>query len=197
MLRRPIGFCDDSCSGNNRALRSVASGLDHQGLPYIFMELNDIITTIAEIAIALVGFSAIVVVLNPTPIREWASSDQVNFRVLVQLAAVVAFFSILPFGTHLIFDEAQAWKYALLIYGIYHFIDLASFVFRFPHDTLRINRSLPLIGFIIAIFQVLIPFIGNTSAVQFTYLTALVWHLIVSFISFVILVYGVREERDT
>jgi hypothetical protein len=33
------------------------------------MDLGNIITTIAEIAIALIGFSAIVVVLNPKPIR--------------------------------------------------------------------------------------------------------------------------------
>ncbi len=72
------------------------------------MESSEIITSIAEIAIALVGFSAIVVVLNPKPIREWHHSDRFNFRVLVQLAAVVVVFAILPFGMHLIFDEFLA-----------------------------------------------------------------------------------------
>jgi len=42
------------------------------------MELSDIITTIAEIAIALIGFSAVVVVLNPSPIRDWSVSARIK-----------------------------------------------------------------------------------------------------------------------
>lgn len=161
------------------------------------MESSEIITSIAEIAIALVGFSAIVVVLNPKPIREWHNSDQFNFRVLVQLAAVVVVFAILPFGMHLIFDEFLAWKYALLAYGIFHIADLSSFVFKFPPGALRINRVLPLGGFAVAILQVLMPFIGSGAAIEATYLLGLVWHLMVAFISFVILVYGIKGQRDT
>ena len=37
-----------------------------------------------------------------------------NFRILVQVGAIVVVFSILPFGTHQVFDEFLAWKYALL-----------------------------------------------------------------------------------
>ena len=162
---------------------------------HIIMETSSIITTIAEIAIALVGFSAIVVVLNPKPIREWHASDQFNFRVLVQLAAIVVFFAILPFGTNLMFDEFLAWKYALLAYGTFHIFDLSTFVFEFPPGALLINRVLTCGGFFVAILQILISFIGSTSTIEATYLLGLVWHLIVAFISFVILVYGMKGQR--
>jgi hypothetical protein len=78
------------------------------------LDLGNIVTTIAEIAIALVGFSAVVVVLNPSPIRNWSVSERFNFRILVQVGGVVVLFSILPFGTNLVFDDYHAWKYALL-----------------------------------------------------------------------------------
>ena len=160
------------------------------------MEPSEIITTIAEIAIALIGFSAIVVVLNPKPIRDWAASDRFNFRILVQVAAVVVFFSILPFGTRLLFNEYEAWKYALLGYGAFHLLDITSFVLKFPPGVLRINRTLPRFGFVVIVFQVVVPFVGSSSAIQATYLASLVWHLIVSFVSFIILVYGVRGQSD-
>jgi hypothetical protein len=56
---------------------------------------------------------------------------------------------------------------------------------------------LPCGGFVVAILQVLMPFIGSASAMEATYLLGLVWHLVVAFISFVILVYGVKGQRDT
>jgi len=161
------------------------------------METTDIITTLAEIAIALVGFSAIVVVLNPRPIRDWAESDQFNFRILVQLSAIVVVFCILPFGTHILLDDDQAWKSALLIYGIVHVIDLLSFIIRFAKHVPRANRILPFLGMIVAVSQIIVAMLAGPKLVELTYLVALVWHLFVAFISFVILVYGFGERSNT
>jgi len=38
--------------------------------------------------------------------------------------------------------------------------------------------------------------IGGASAIEATYLLGLVRHLVVAFISFVILVYGIKGQRD-
>ena len=154
------------------------------------METNQIITTIAEIAIALVGFSAIVVVLNPKPIRNWPPGDQFNFRVLVQLSAIAVIFCILPFGTHIIFDDELAWKSALLIYGIAHVVDILSFVIRFAKEMPQVNRILPIFGMMVALSQIFVALLGGPALIELIYLVALVWHLFVAFISFVILVYG-------
>jgi hypothetical protein len=160
------------------------------------MDLGNIITTIAEIAIALIGFSAIVVVLNPKPIRDWSVSERFNFRVLVQVGAIVALFSILPFGTNLVFDEYLAWKYALLTYGIFHVVDLTTFVIKFPKDVTSVNRAMPYFGYVIILIQLSVSFFGSIDAVKATYLASLVFHLVVSFIAFVVLVYGIHGRRD-
>ena len=154
------------------------------------METSEVLTTIAEIAIALVGFSAIVVMLNPQPIRDWDDSDRFNFRVLVQLSAIAILFSILPFGTHILLDEELAWQSALLIYGIVHIVDILTFVIRFAKQVPTANRILPIFGMVIAVSQVLVALLAGPQLMELTYLVALVWHLFVAFISFVILVYG-------
>ena len=160
------------------------------------MDLGNIFTTIAEIAIALIGFSAIVVVLKPNPIRQWSVSEKFNFRVLVQVGAIVVVFSILPFGTNLVFDEYHAWKYALLTYGIFHVVDLTTFVIKFPKDVTSVNRAMPYFGYTVILIQLSVSFLGSIETVKVTYLASLVFHLVVSFIAFVVLVYGVDGRRD-
>lgn len=61
------------------------------------MGITEIFPTIAEIAVAIAGFSAIIVALRKNPIRKWHESDRFNFRMLLQVAALKIFFSILPF----------------------------------------------------------------------------------------------------
>ncbi len=160
------------------------------------MDLGGIITTIAEIAIALIGFSAIVVVLNPNPIRDWSVSERFNFRILVQVGAIVVVFSILPFGTHQVFDEYLAWKYALLAYGIFHVVDLTTFVVKFPKDVTSVNRAMPYFGYVVVLTQLSGSFFGSLAAVKVIYLASLVFHLAVSFIAFVVLVYGIHGRRE-
>lgn len=159
------------------------------------MDLSDIITTIAEIAIALIGFSAVVVALNPNPIRDWSVSERFNFRILVQLGAIVVVFSILPFGTHQVFDEYLAWKYALLAYGIFHVVDLTTFVFKFPKEATSVNRVMPYFGYVVILAQISVPFFGSIATIKVTYLASLVFHLVVGFIAFVMLIYGMHDRR--
>ena len=158
------------------------------------MDLGNIITTIAEIAIALIGFSAIVVVLNPSPIRDWSVSERFNFRILVQLGGIVVLFSVLPFGTNLVFDDYHAWKYALLTYGVFHVIDLTTFVVKFPKNANTVNRAMPYFGYVVILFQLAVPLFGSLSIIKVTYLASLVFHLVVGFVAFVMLVYGIRGQ---
>ena len=161
------------------------------------MDLSDIITTIAEIAVALIGFSAVVVALNPNPIRDWSVSERFNFRILVQVGAIVVVFSVLPFGTHQVFDEYLAWRYALLAYGIFHVVDLTTFVFKFPKNVTSINKAMPYFGYVVILAQLSVPFFGGIAAIKVTYLASLVFHLVVGFFAFVVLIYGIHGRRST
>jgi hypothetical protein len=160
------------------------------------MESSAVIITIAQLALALAGFSGIIVSLNPIPIREWDSLSRLNFRVLLQVAGVATFFAILPFPIHNLVDTDLAWKISLLLYGAYHIFDVSSFILKFPKEVLPINRRMSYLGLIIAIFQILIGVVGNPNWIESMYVIALIWHLSVSFFGFVMLVYGIKPVND-
>ena len=160
------------------------------------MESSDIIITIAQLALALAGFSGVIVSLNPIPIREWDSLSRLNFRILLQVAAVATFFAILPFPIHNLAGADLAWKISLLIYGVYHVFDVSSFYFKLPKDALPINRKLSYLGFAVAIMQILTGIFGKPSWIESMYIVSLIFHLSVSFIGFILLVYGNKSAID-
>ena len=105
-------------------------------------------------------------------------------------------FTVLPFGTHLVLDEHLAWKYALLAYCIFHVVDLTTFVINFPKDVTSVNRMMPYFGYAVILFQLTVPFFGSLGAIKVAYLASLMFHLEISFIAFVMLVYGIHKRRD-
>jgi hypothetical protein len=158
------------------------------------MQASEIIPTIAEIAVGIAGFSAIIVVLSPKPIRSWRQVDQLNFRGLLQVAAVTIVFSFLPFAIDTIAANDRVWKISLLIYATYHVIDLATFTFRFPKDAGLLNRLMLAIGYSVAGAQLYFGLTGSQQMMEFIYLVALIWHLSVSFLMFVLLIYSSRNQ---
>jgi hypothetical protein len=153
------------------------------------MQITEITPTIAQLALTLAGFSAVIVALRPKPIRQWASLDRLNFRILIQVAAVATFFSLFPFAVLVVLEPPLAWKVSLLVYGVYHLVDVGSFAFNFPPDVRRVNRISTGIGFVVATLQVGFGLLGTEATMQLMYLVALVWHLGVSCLGFALLIY--------
>jgi hypothetical protein len=118
--------------------------------------------------------------------------DRLNFRILLQVSAVTAFFAIIPFPMHVLFEADAAWRASLLIYGIFHVFDVGSFILKLPKEALPINRVLSRMGLIVAMAQIVVGIFSGSTVVEFTYLAALVWHLSVAFAGFVILIYAIR-----
>jgi hypothetical protein len=162
------------------------------------MDITEISPTIAEIAVAIAGFSAIVVVLRKRPIRDWHAYDRFNFRMLLQVAALTIIFSIFPFGALAIVDSPVAWKISLLTYGFVHLLDVSSFIVFYPHKWNIVNKIAASIGVLIALAQIGSGFFASEGAMQVVYLMTLVWHLAISSLGFVLLVYmpGVENESS-
>jgi hypothetical protein len=161
------------------------------------IQITEITPTIAQLAVTLAGFSAVIVALRPKPISEWKPFDRFNFRILIQVAAVTTFFSIFPFAALAIFEPQQAWKLSLLAYGVFHLIDLISFSLKFPIELGRANRIAVGIGFVVAVLQIGIGFLGSPAAVQVMYLSALVWQLGVACFGFVLLIYLSVDDKKS
>jgi hypothetical protein len=158
------------------------------------MQSSDLLLTVAQIAIGLAGFSAIIVTLNPNPIREWDVTDRLNLRVLVQVSFVVLFFSLLPFVLTIPLEIGDSWFYGLWLYGLYHIVDVGSFLFVMTKETPTIFRRTASVGVCVASSQIGIALLGTPVLRETAYVATLVWHLYVIFMAFVLLLYQLRKN---
>ena len=158
------------------------------------MQSSDLLLAVAQIAIGLAGFSAIIVTLNPKPIREWDVTDRLNLRLLIQVSFAVLFFSLLPFILAVPFGIEVSWFYGLWLYGLYHVVDVSSFLFGMTKETPSIFRTTAFVGVFVAASQVGVALLGTPILRETAYVATLGWHLCVIFMAFVLLLYQLRKN---
>ena len=159
------------------------------------MTSTDFLLTISELSIAVAGFSAIVVMLNTKPIREWADADRLNLRLLLQVSALTIIFSLLPSILSVSQAPDNAWRYALAVYGVVHAADVSSFLLKMTSGTQTTFKICGSIGIVVAAAQLVIAWQGTPVTWESMYLVSLVWHLCVTFTAFALLLYGMREHQ--
>ena len=152
------------------------------------MNPSDFLSVNANISVAIIGFSSVIVALSKEPLSQWSKLDRFNFRLLIQVAAVTTFFSILPLILLNVFDEQIAWKYGLILYGTFHILDVTTFVIKVPQKLPTLTKVTTIIGFSIAITQLFTGFFGDIWLHQLLYYTGLLWQLAISFMGFAFLI---------
>jgi len=160
------------------------------------MHSVDLMHTIAQIAVALAGFSAIIVALNQKPIREWELMDQVNIRLLIQLSIVVIFFSLVPSLLAISIPISDAWLYSLWGYGLVHIADAGFFLVLKSKRAPTVFRVVASCGVIVGLLQIAIALLGSDTARETMYVFTLIWHLGVIFMAFILLLYQVRDHES-
>ena len=93
------------------------------------MQSADLMYAIAQIAVGLAGFSAIIIALNPKPIREWELPERINIHLLLQVSIIVIFFSLIPPLLAISMQPSNIWRYCLWGYGVLHVADAGFFLF--------------------------------------------------------------------
>ena len=64
------------------------------------MQGSDVLTVIAEIGVALAGFSGIVVALRQRSVESWSPPEILRLRFLVYSSVLIFLFALLPFAFH-------------------------------------------------------------------------------------------------
>ena len=159
------------------------------------MHSTALMLAIAQIAVALAGFSAIIVALNNKPIRKWVLMDQVNIRLLIQLSIVVIFFSLIPSLLAISIPVSDVWLYSLWSYGLAHLADAAYFLFFKSKRAPTIFRVAAICGVIVGLAQVTIAWFGGDIARESMYVFTLIWHLGVIFMAFILLLYQMGDTE--
>jgi hypothetical protein len=83
------------------------------------MEAEAILTTLAEVAIAIAGFSGIVVALQNRTV-VWSEMDKVRFSMLLQVSFGCVFFSFVPIVLYLMHpSEPFVWRWSSGLWLVY------------------------------------------------------------------------------
>jgi len=157
------------------------------------MDSSDLLLTTAQLAIALAGFSAIVVALNGRPIREWDDTDRLNLRCLLQVSIYVLVFSLFPYLLAVSLDDADVWKYALLIYGLFVVSDASFFFVKMTRDSPVLFRNAAIGGIVVGLLSIGASLLSTSSARETMYLITVFWQLGIVVMSFLLLLYQVRK----
>lgn len=153
------------------------------------------LTVIASIAVAIAGFSGVVVALTGKTADSFGSLERLNLRILLQVSALAMLFSLVPLIFHRAFEADVAWRISMLLYGFVHLVDAGFFLLKTRQLTKRsrMQTLAPIFGFGIAVVQILVGIMGSIGVVEVAYLLVLVWHLAIAGMGFVNLIFASRD----
>ncbi len=150
------------------------------------MPTNDILVLVAELAVAIAGFSSVVVAIGRRPVADWSPGEQRNLRILLQVSGIAILFSLFPLILQRGIDTPAFWNLALAVYGFAHALDVSTFLFRpIPGE----SQIPPAIGLTLALFSIAVAALGSATFAEVTYLSVLVWHLGIAGMGFVFLIF--------
>ncbi len=95
------------------------------------MFAESILLTISEIAVALVGFSGIVVAFGRRGGGDWTPTELLQLRTLVEPSLFALFASLVPSTIQLVSpSEALTWRLTGAVFGMFEIIALVLFLRR-------------------------------------------------------------------
>jgi len=156
---------------------------------------TDTLAVIASVAIAIAGFSGVVVALTGRTTDTFGEVEKLNFRILLQVSAFALLFALVPLILHRAFEAPQACRIAMGLNGMAHLLDAGFFVVRTWASTAlsRLQRTAPRAGIAIAAIQVLLVVIADTTVIEVAYLVVLIWHLAIAGMGFANLVFAFQN----
>ena len=118
--------------------RSARATSKEQGFSNFFflaqgrqVDAQSVLTTIAEVSIALAGFTGVVAVLGNRRKHNWSLEERLQLRTLVETSLTALFASFVPSILYLVLtSEPAIWRSANLFLGVLHLSNLVAFLRR-------------------------------------------------------------------
>jgi hypothetical protein len=117
------------------------------------MDEGSILTTAVEVAIAIAGFSGIVVVLGPRHARDWPETARLLLSALLLMAIAIVAFGFLPLLLGAAGVSERLWPIASALHAVYLLCITAHRIrgrMRLPRDQRRITVQEPVAGAVLA-----------------------------------------------
>ncbi len=158
---------------------------------------TDVLFSLAQVAVAFAGFSAIVVLFGRRDSGRWRRDQADRFHGMVVHAMVAVLFCLLPLLIGVFTpDRALIWNLASALLGI-EIVGHVSAVLFMATTTGVLVKLFVSIGYLFGMVQFM-----NVAGVEFdhefrAYLAGVVWHVIMSGLLFVMLVWVPNEHVDS
>lgn len=160
------------------------------------LESPQILQTIAEVAVAVTGFTAIAAVFRRIRQGGWDKLEQLHFLILIRTSVIVLFFSFAPWlvGQFPISSDI-AWRSCCAFFGTANLVDIAWYMRNAKGTpTTKGQSALAALGLVNVACQVLAA-TGVLQPAQLVFVAGLIFLLYVSVHNFVLLlVIGLSDD---
>ena len=159
--------------------------------------MSDLLQTLAEVAIALAGFSGVVIAFG----GGIKALPSVRLSLLLTLSGEVVLFSLIPILLLLKFEETPAWTVSGLLYGVAHLLHIARSVVMYnPAETGTkrplLDKMLMSVGALLSLSLVTFSVVGQTADIQFFYSALLMFVLSVAGSQFFRILMHLQKQRS-
>ena len=160
------------------------------------LDTQSILTTVAEVSIALAGFTGVVAVLGNRRKHDWTPEEQLQLRTLVETSLTALFASFAPSVLNLILtSEPAVWRSSNLILGALHSANLLAFLLRAKEATPTASQK-SLLGIGIAV--ILAHFLASVGILPWyvlIFIIGLLQQVFIAALNFVLLLFPVNNNR--
>ena len=154
---------------------------------------------VAEIAVAITGFTAIAAVLGRRGGGDWTAGERLQFRLLIRTSLMALFASFLPeLVGELTANESLIWRSSCAVFGVAMLADVAWFLsHRGGGIITQGQRVLAAVAFVV-VASLLGSSAGLPGVARLTFLVGLLFLLAVALYNFVLLlVTGTQPGSDS
>lgn len=160
------------------------------------MDTQSILTTVAEVSIALAGFTGVVAVLGSRRNLDWTAEERLQLRTLVETSLTALFASFAPSVLHLIVaSEEWVWRGANFVLGTLHLLNLSAFLQRAREAKPTASQKCLLV---IGIAIILAHFLASAGILYWhtqIFVIGLLQQVFIAALNFVLLLFPVPRSR--
>ena len=159
------------------------------------MHSYELLQTIGEVAVSLVGFSGVVAVLGHRGRGVWSSEELLQLRTLVEPGLVVLFASLLPGTIHLALEsDAVVWRLSCAALALLGVVGVLAFVARSRSTTTTTGQRVLLVLAMLGVVAELLAAVDVLSQRELIFVLGLVLGLVIAAYNFVLLLFGVGRS---
>lgn len=160
------------------------------------MDTQSILTTVAEVSIALAGFTGVVAVLGNRRKNDWTAEERLQLRTLVETSLTALFASFAPSVLYLVVtSEPVVWRSANLFLGTLHLANLVAFLWRTKEARPTASQKGLLVIGIAIILAHFLTSAGLLPWYVLIFIVGLLQQVFIAALNFVLLLFPVQESR--